>query len=128
MDTFKSKIIAPHIKKLWIDGESDEIGGVVHRKREIGRCKESVKGASGQNRGRKAPQIPVRTPGRQNHRQNVDHHNIGLRKLPQPKQSANPGGRTNKHKRAEQSTQSRPFQESGIRHSGLPPSLVHGQL
>lgn len=25
MNTFKSKIIAPHIKKLWIDGESDEM-------------------------------------------------------------------------------------------------------
>ncbi|MGM9589766.1 MAG: hypothetical protein ACI3V0_06295, partial [Faecousia sp.] len=39
---------------------------------------------------------------------------------------ANPGGCTNEHKRADKSAQSRPFQESGIRHSGFPPSLFTG--
>ena len=56
------------------DGKRDEIGGIIHGQREIGRCKEGVEGAGGQN----APEIPLGTPGCQNHRQNVDNHNIGF--------------------------------------------------
>ena len=110
------------------DGKGDEIGGIIHGQREIGRCKESVKSASGKNGGQNTPEIPVGTPCRQNHRQNVDNHNIGFRELPQPEQSANPGGCSSKHKCAEQTTQGSSFQESGIRHSGFPPFFVHGQL
>ena len=56
------------------DGKRDEIGGIIHGQREIGRCKEGVEGAGGQN----ASEIPLGTPGRPNHRQNVNHHNIGF--------------------------------------------------
>ena len=37
------------------DGKGDEIGGILHGQREIGRRKEGVEGAGGQNRGQDAP-------------------------------------------------------------------------
>ena len=85
------------------DGKGYKIGRIIYGQRIIGMGKKDIEGTGGKNCCKNAPDISLRKSGCQNDGQNVDNHNVGLRKLKQPEQPSDSGCQTNKYCRAKQS-------------------------